>query len=230
MFEADDNRVLDASAPESLRTVTKRSGASMVTKRAVDVAGALIFFTLFGFIYLVVWALVLWTTGRPGIYRHRRVGRNGKEFDCLKFRSMLPNSDEILVELLKSDPAAKSEWESNFKLREDPRITRFGKFIRKTSLDELPQFWNVLRGDMSLVGPRPVVRKELENFYGMSARVYEKVKPGITGPWQIGGRSNLSYPERIALDCGYANSWSVAGDFRILWKTVKVVLTGHGSY
>ena len=230
VLELEESPVLTPDAPSPLERNIPRSALVMSAKRTVDVVGALFFFCLFGLLYLAVWAGVLWTTGRPGIYRHKRVGLHGAEFDCLKFRSMLPNSDAVLAELLASDPAAKAEWEQNFKLKNDPRVTKFGRFIRKTSLDELPQFWNVLRGDMSLVGPRPVVRKELDNFYGMSARVYEKVKPGITGPWQVGGRSHLSYPERIALDCHYATSWSVAGDFRILWKTVKVVLTGHGSY
>lgn len=231
MVEADNDVVMEGMRPEHTSAVRSKSKAgAAVAKRCIDVAGALIFFFLFGGVYLAVWGGVLLTTGRPGIYRHRRVGLGGQEFDCLKFRSMLPNSDAILAELLISDSDAKAEWEENFKLKNDPRVTKFGRFIRKTSLDELPQFWNVLRGDMSLVGPRPVVRKELDGFYGKSAEVYHKVKPGITGPWQIGGRSNLSYPERIALDCWYANSWTVAGDFKILWKTVKVVLTGHGSY
>lgn len=231
MLQVEKDGTADVSADEvpvfkdGITVTGKR-----VVKRGIDIVGALIFFLLFGGIYAAVWVGVLCTTGAPAIYRHRRMGRGGHSFDCLKFRSMVPNSEDVLRELLENDAAAREEWNQTFKLRADPRVTRFGRFIRKTSLDELPQFWNVLRGDMSLVGPRPVVQKELENFYGPAAQVYSLVKPGITGPWQVGGRSDLSYPERIALDCGYARNWSIFGDFKILWKTVKVVLTGHGSY
>lgn len=143
---------------------------------------------------------------------------------------MVVNSAEILQEHLNSNPEAKAEWEKDFKLRNDPRITKFGKFIRKSSLDELPQFWNVLRGDMSLVGPRPVVAKELERYYGAEASYYTSVKPGITGPWQIGGRNDLDYDERIKLDVAYARTWSILGDVMILFKTVIVVLARRGSY
>lgn len=202
----------------------------MRVKRYVDLLGGLIFFLLFGGIYLILWWMVLWTTGGPAIYRHKRVGRGGKEFFCLKFRSMVVNSDEVLRDLLEKDPVARLEWNTTFKLRNDPRITRFGRFIRKTSLDELPQFWNVLRGDMSIVGPRPVVRKELDIYYGAHAQTYFKVRPGITGPWQVGGRSDLSYPERVALDTNYVKNWTIRGDLLLIAKTVGVVFHRRGSY
>lgn len=202
----------------------------MIVKRSLDICGALIFFMLFSGIYFLLWWLVVLTTGGPAIYKHKRIGRNGKEFSCLKFRSMVVNSDEVLRDLLERDPMARAEWNTTFKLRDDPRITRFGRFIRKTSLDELPQFWNVLRGDMSIVGPRPVVRKELEIYYGPYAQIYYKVRPGITGPWQVGGRSDLSYPERVALDTNYVKSWTVRGDLLLIAKTVGVVFHRRGSY
>ena len=208
----------------------QQAASNRVLKRMLDVFGALMFFALFSGIYFLVWWIVLWTTGGPAIYKHKRVGRGGREFYCLKFRSMVVNSDEVLRELLEKDPAARREWNTTFKLRNDPRITRFGHFIRKTSLDELPQFWNVLRGDMSVVGPRPVVRQELETYYGPYAQAYYKVRPGITGPWQVGGRSDLSYPERVALDTAYVRNLTILGDLKLIAKTVTAVFARRGSY
>jgi len=210
--------------------IAEQGLAKLIGKRAIDIAGALIFFGLFGTFYVFVWWMVLLTTGGPAVYRHRRVGRGGREFDCLKFRSMVVNSDEVLRHLLQSDPEARREWNTSFKLRNDPRITRFGAFIRKTSLDELPQFWNVLRGDMSIVGPRPVVRMELDTYYGPYAQAYKNMRPGITGPWQVGGRSDTSYPERVALDTAYVRNWTIGGDLLLILKTVGAVFTRRGSY
>lgn len=204
--------------------------SALVIKRSIDILGSVIFFVLFSWLFLFVWAAVLCTTGAPGIYKHVRIGKNGKEFNCLKFRSMIVDSERVLRDHLAHDHEARNEWENNFKLRNDPRITRFGKFIRKTSLDELPQFWNVLVGDMSLVGPRPVVRQELEEFYGLYAPLYASVRPGVTGPWQVGGRSDLSYAERVALDVGYVHNWSVIADLVLIGKTVKVCINPRGSY
>lgn len=200
------------------------------TKRLTDIAGAIFFFIFFGWLYILVWIAVILTTGSPAIYKHTRIGRHGRNFPCLKFRSMVVDSEKVLANLLANDPLARQEWEESHKLRNDPRITRFGHFIRKTSLDELPQFWNVLRGDMSLVGPRPVVRKELDERYGVHSPVYESVRPGITGLWQVSGRSNLSYAERISLDTQYVNNWTLAKDLKILFRTIAVVLRGSGSY
>lgn len=210
--------------------VPTQSAVSRFLKRAMDIIGVLVFFVLLGWLFAAIWVLVLITTGGPAIYRHGRVGRGGREFKCLKFRSMITNSEEVLRNLLETDPAARAEWETNFKLKNDPRITKFGHFIRKTSLDELPQFWNVLIGDMSLVGPRPVVRQELEHYYGLYAPVYGSVRPGITGPWQIGGRSDLSYSERVALDVHYVQHRTFWGDLGFLLKTVKVFISHKGSY
>lgn len=224
-----------ASQPQAPRSA-KRSArqaefARQRTKRVIDIVGALVFFAMFGGIFLAVWLGVLLTTGRPAIYRHQRIGYRGKPFHCLKFRSMTPDSDAVLEQFLADNEAAREEWRLTFKLRNDPRVTRFGCLLRRTSLDELPQFWNVLRGDMSLVGPRPVVRKELDCFYGAdAAKMYESVKPGLTGPWQVGGRSDTTYKERVAFDCDYVRNCSTWGDIKLIARTASSVLTGRGSY
>ena len=163
------------------------------------------------------------------IFAHRRVGRNGKLFPCYKFQSMVPDAQERLEEYLAQNPEARKEWEESFKLTNDPRVTKLGAFLRKTSLDELPQLWNVLMGDMSLVGPRPIVTKEIER-YGDYIREYYMVPPGITGMWQVNGRSDTTYEERVAMDTWYVRNWSVWIDLVYLFKTVKTVFTGKGAY
>lgn len=163
------------------------------------------------------------------IFAHRRVGRNGKLFPCYKFQSMVPDAQERLEEYLAQNPEARKEWEESFKLTNDPRITKLGAFLRKTSLDELPQLWNVLMGDMSLVGPRPIVTKEIER-YGDYIREYYMVLPGITGMWQVNGRSDTTYEERVSMDTWYVRNWSVWIDLVYLFKTVKTVFTGKGAY
>ena len=163
------------------------------------------------------------------IFAHRRVGRKGKLFSCYKFQSMVPDAQERLEEYLAKNPAARKEWEESFKLTNDPRVTKLGAFLRKTSLDELPQLWNVLMGDMSLVGPRPIVTKEVER-YGDYIREYYMVPPGITGMWQVNGRSDTTYEERVAMDTWYVRNWSVWIDLVYLFKTVKTVFTGKGAY
>ena len=163
------------------------------------------------------------------IFAHRRVGRKGKLFPCYKFQSMVPDAQERLEEYLAKNPAAREEWEESFKLANDPRVTKLGAFLRKTSLDELPQLWNVLMGDMSLVGPRPIVTKEIER-YGDYIREYYMVPPGITGMWQVNGRSDTTYEERVAMDTWYVRNWSVWIDLVYLFKTVKIVFTGKGAY
>lgn len=163
------------------------------------------------------------------IFAHRRVGRNGKLFPCYKFQSMVSDAQERLEEYLAKNPEARKEWEESFKLTNDPRVTKLGAFLRKTSLDELPQLWNVLMGDMSLVGPRPIVTKEVER-YGDYIREYYMVPPGITGMWQVNGRSDTTYEERVAMDTWYVRNWSVWIDLVYLFKTVKTVFTGKGAY
>ena len=179
---------------------------------------------------LLLVASLIGLGGGPVIFGHTRVGLGGCSFRCLKFRSMCVDSDRVLATLLARDPAARRDWEMDRKLRKDPRITLLGRFIRATSIDELPQVFNVLRGDMSLVGPRPVVKEELDRHYGDLAVVYTSVRPGITGLWQVSGRSQTSYQDRVQLDLRYVRSWSLRGDVAILWRTIGVVLKCDGAY
>ena len=197
-------------------------------KRAFDIvvsAAALLFLAPF---FLVVSALVA-SSGQPIFFGHQRVGRGRQPFRCLKFRTMVVNSDEVLQSLLAKDPVAAAEWNKNFKLTKDPRITPIGRFLRKTSLDELPQLFNVLRGEMSLVGPRPVIAKEIAQYYGEEAFYYELVRPGLTGLWQVSGRSSTSYARRVFLDSHYVRNWSMWTDIAILFNTVPSVLAGKGA-
>ena len=163
------------------------------------------------------------------IFTHWRVGKNGKLFPCYKFQTMIPMSEEQLNDYLDKNPEAKKEWEQTFKLTNDPRVTKLGAWLRKTSLDELPQLWNVVRGDMSLVGPRPIIEAEIEK-YAENIREYYMVLPGITGMWQVSGRSDTTYEERVAMDTWYVRNWSVWIDIMYLFKTVKAVFTGKGAY
>jgi undecaprenyl-phosphate galactose phosphotransferase len=163
-------------------------------------------------------------------FGHTRVGYRGKKFKVLKFRSMYIDADTRLKEILENDPKAREEWEKTFKLKNDPRVTPIGKFLRKTSLDELPQFFNVLKGDMSVVGPRPVVEEELTKYYKEKAELYKSVKPGVTGYWQVEGRSDTGYDERIRMDEWYIKNQSFLLDLKIILKTLKVMLTGKGAY
>jgi exopolysaccharide production protein ExoY len=197
-------------------------------KRILDIAGALVLAAVFSPLVFVIVAFMDRGEG-PVIYRHRRVGRDGQMFECLKFRTMVPNADQVLRELLERDPAIKQEWLRDHKLRCDPRVTRLGRFLRRTSLDELPQLWNVMRGEMSLVGPRPVVREELLR-YGRNVRAYLSAKPGITGLWQVKGRNDTDYRRRVVLDTYYVKNQNLMLDLYILLKTTRVVLGGSGAY
>ena len=165
----------------------------------------------------------------PVVFAHSRIGQGGKEFSCYKFRSMVSNAQEELNAYLKDNPEAREEWERDFKLKDDPRITKIGRFLRKTSLDELPQLWNVLVGDMSLVGPRPIVKDEIVK-YGTYINDFYLVPPGITGVWQVSGRSDTTYDERVQMDSWYVHNWSVWIDIVYLVKTVLAVVRGKGAY
>lgn len=199
-------------------------------KRLFDLLSVVVILLLLGWLMLIV-AIGVWlTTGRPVIYGHQRVGRRGELFTCYKFRSMVPNADEVLRELLERDPEAREQWNREFKLKNDPRITRFGHFIRKTSLDELPQLWNVVRGDMSVVGPRPVIQRELDEYYSAAREHYLCVRPGLTGLWQVSGRNDLDYDQRVALDRHYVDTWNVFRDFTIVMRTVGVMVGKKGAY
>lgn len=178
---------------------------------------------------LVIAVMVAFDNKGNVIFAHRRIGRGGKEFKCYKFQTMIPNAQEALEKYLAENPEARKEWEESFKLTNDPRVTKLGNILRKTSLDEMPQLWNVIKGDMSLVGPRPIVAKEIER-YGEYFREYAMVTPGITGMWQASGRSDTTYEERVEMDTWYVRNWSVWIDLMYLFKTVKIVFTGKGAY
>lgn len=165
----------------------------------------------------------------PVIFPHTRIGKNGKAFPCYKFRSMVMNAQTALEDYLENNPVAREEWERDFKLKEDPRVTKIGTFLRKTSLDELPQLFNVIKGEMSLVGPRPIVKAEIEK-YGNYIYDYYLVRPGITGMWQVSGRSDVGYDNRVQLDSWYVRNWSLWQDVVLLLRTVGVVAKGKGAY
>ena len=197
-------------------------------KRAFDLGVSAGMLAVLSVPMAIVAALVALDGGSP-FFSHKRIGKDGRFFGCLKFRSMRVDAEAKLEEYLAADPAARSSWEASRKLPSDPRITRIGRFIRKTSIDELPQLVNVILGDMSLVGPRPVTEPELEN-YGDARQLYTTVKPGLTGMWQVSGRSDLTYERRVALDTWYVENWSPWHDIAILSKTVPVVLGRGGAY
>lgn len=199
-----------------------------VMKRLFDVTVASALLVLLAPFMLGVAALIR-RDGGPALFAHRRVGMNDTRFGCLKFRTMIVNADEVLRRVLETDPEARAEWERDFKLRNDPRITPVGRFLRRTSLDELPQLINVVRGEMSLVGPRPIIEKEMER-YGDDIRYYLEARPGLTGLWQVSGRNDSGYGRRVKLDAWYVKNWSLWHDITILLKTVRVVLTKEGAY
>lgn len=217
---------------KAVRVGHRRSGAKV---RNISF-GKLVFDKVFAAIALLTLApvmLVIAVANRfgdkgPVFYRHQRIGQDGKPFQCLKFRSMRVDSAEVLAELLATDPVARAEWERDQKLSNDPRIHPVGQFLRKTSLDELPQFWNVLKGNMSIVGPRPIIAEEAKR-YGRHFADYCAVRPGITGAWQVGGRNLVSYEERVALDVDYVRNATLMDDIRIVLRTISVVLRREGA-
>nr|WP_321362381.1 sugar transferase [uncultured Hyphomonas sp.] len=194
----------------------------------MDIVIASLALVLVAPLLLVVAILIRFQDGGRAVYAQKRHGRNGRTFKCYKLRSMVANADERLQEILATDDAARAEWEETQKFVNDPRITPLGHFIRKTSIDELPQLWNILCGDMSLVGPRPIVENEIAK-YGEFYRDYCAVRPGLTGLWQVEGRSDTTYEERVQLDVKYARTRSFTGDFVIMLRTVPAVLFSRGA-
>lgn len=192
-------------------------------KRLVDITVAGVALILLSPLMVLVAAAVRFTMGGPVLFGHGRIGHNGRTFRCYKFRTMIVGADEALRAYLANSPQAAKEWRETRKLRNDPRITLLGHFLRKTSIDELPQLINVLRGDMSCVGPRPIVADELAH-YGENASEYLHARPGLTGAWQVSGRTSLRYAERVALDVEYVRGWSIWKDLRILVKTIPAVM------
>lgn len=198
-------------------------------KRAFDVIGALCALIVFSPLIILLALLVKLSDGGPALYGHARVGRGGRTFRCFKFRTMVMNGDAVLAAHLSADADALAEWMATRKLKHDPRITPVGAVLRKLSLDELPQLINILQGDMSIVGPRPVVRDELDH-YGKASIFYLRSRPGLTGLWQVSGRNDVSYATRVALDRHYVEHWSLAQDMVIIAKTVPAVCMTRGSY
>ncbi|UWQ53688.1 sugar transferase [Leisingera caerulea] len=195
-------------------------------KRIFDILFALLLLPVLVPVILILWGVVR-LDGGPGFFGHTRVGQNGKPFKCWKLRSMVVDAESRLQGHLDTNPEAAAEWERDHKLTNDPRINRLGRILRKTSLDELPQIWNVLKGEMSFVGPRPIVTKELPK-YGRCASAYLAQRPGITGLWQISGRNDISYDERVALDVAYLHRLGFFKDLNIILRTGAAVLRRTG--
>jgi undecaprenyl-phosphate galactose phosphotransferase len=219
---------LDAvAAPYSAEPSVTQARARAV-KRTFDLAfGTAMALVSLPAAVLIALAVVV-QSGGPVLYSQQRIGRGGRSISVWKFRTMVVDADIVLQEVLASDPALAAEWEQHRKLRRDPRVTGIGRLLRKTSLDELPQLWNILRGDMSLVGPRPIVEEELDR-YGDNASIYLSVKPGLTGLWQTSGRNDTTYDRRVQLDAEYVRTWSLARDLQIVANTVPAVIRGSGA-
>ncbi len=212
-------------------TLHQKPGASdtdQIAKRSLDILVASAALLFLAPLLLFVAGLIRLQDGGPALFRQKRQGRDGKPFHCYKLRSMVPNAAERLEQLLATDPEARREWQETQKLTHDPRITPLGHFIRKTSIDELPQLINIIRGDMSIVGPRPIVENEIVK-YGEYYQTYCSVRPGLTGLWQVRGRSDTSYDQRVALDVEYARNRSFFTDLKIMFLTVPAVLNSRGA-
>lgn len=198
-------------------------------KRALDLLGAVVGGVLISPLLFTIAVLIRLDSPGPAFYGHRRLGARDQHFLCWKFRTMHVDAERLLDEYLQVNPSLRAEWEQNQKLRDDPRVTRVGRILRKTSLDELPQLWNVLHGEMSLTGPRPIVDAEVSKYESVY-ELYKRIRPGMSGFWQVSGRSDTGYEERIAMDSYYVRNWSVWLDLIILARTVKIVLRGGGAY
>lgn len=216
---------MSIDAARSVRTsdrLDSKTTYDEAVKRLLDIIVAICAIVILGPVLLSVFFIMARVNPHGAIYRHRRVGRNGEPFRCYKFQTMLPDADAILAAHLAAEPAAAQEWIETRKLRKDPRVTRLGAFLRATSLDELPQLFNILFGQMSFVGPRPITFPELDRYGGQAHR-YLTVRPGLTGLWQISGRSALNYSERVDLDMVYLNNRSIGLDLVIMLKTIPAV-------
>ncbi|MDH5202049.1 MAG: undecaprenyl-phosphate galactose phosphotransferase WbaP [Nitrospirota bacterium] len=207
-----------------------KSTTNRFIKKFFDISVSIISMPLLLPIIALIGTIIRMETSGPAIYAHDRIGKNGKTFRCYKFRTMYKDAEEKLKEILENNQETRAEWLKNQKLRDDPRITKVGRFLRRTSLDELPQIFNVIKGEMSLVGPRPVTKEEIEYHYKDAAEICFSVAPGITGLWQVSGRTNTGYEYRVKLDAWYIMNWSLWLDIAILFKTIKVVAKMEGAY
>jgi len=212
--------------PRLLRTLD-----GVLSKRAFDILFSLVVLTVFAPVYLLLILVIAISSPGPVFYVQERVGKDLKPFGCIKFRTMVRNADEMLVQLIENSPHLRREYEATCKLRKDPRITWIGRFLRLTSLDEFPQFFNVLMGDMSVVGPRPVVEEEIERYGAHADRVFS-IRPGITGLWQVSGRNDVPYPRRVQIDLYYLSARNLGMDLWIIIKTIGIVLfpKDNGAY
>jgi exopolysaccharide production protein ExoY len=225
---SNQSRHAETAAYSSTRHDRTEYETGTSAKRITDIVIASVALVFVFPLLLVVATLIRLQDGGKAVYAQKRYGRNGLTFSCYKLRSMVANADERLQEILATDPEARAEWEETQKLVNDPRITPLGHFIRKTSIDELPQLINIIRGEMSLVGPRPIVESEIAK-YGEYYRDYCAVRPGLTGLWQVEGRSDTTYEERVQLDVKYASSRTFTGDIMIMLRTVPAVLLSKGA-
>jgi lipopolysaccharide/colanic/teichoic acid biosynthesis glycosyltransferase len=200
-------------------------------KRLFDIVFSLLMLILFSPVYLILALLIAFSSEGPIFYIQERVGKNYKPFNCIKFRTMVSNADEVLMQMMETSQEMRQEFESSFKLKHDPRITKIGQFLRITSLDEFPQFWNVLMGDMSVVGPRPLVAEELPKYGSHIDRILT-IRPGITGLWQVSGRNDIPYPRRVQIDLHYVKFRNFWIDLWIILKTIGVVIIpkNNGAY
>ncbi len=199
-------------------------------KRAFDIAFSISVLFLSSPLLVMIILLIKASSKGPIFYASKRLGKNQKEISCYKFRSMCVNADEKLQEVLAKDENLKTEWEKFRKLKNDPRITLIGKFLRKTSLDEFPQFWNVVIGDLSIVGPRPAFAEEVEKFYGKKAGKILSVRPGLTGIWQTSGRNLLTFEERVVLEEKYVEEHTFVFDLKLIFKTVPLMIFPKGAF
>jgi lipopolysaccharide/colanic/teichoic acid biosynthesis glycosyltransferase len=220
LFEIDLRSIEKAGIRRSVDTALKRLIDIILSATALVVGSPLL---------LGVWIAIHLSSPGPAFFSHRRIGAGGVYFNCFKFRTMVQNADELLEDVLSVHPDLREEYALTHKLKDDPRVTRIGNMLRKTSLDEFPQFWNVLKGDMSIVGPRPIVTAEVER-YGHWLPLILELRPGITGLWQVSGRNDTTYAERIALDRRYALTRNIAKDFSIMLKTPSVMIKRNGAY
>ena len=205
------------------------SRINVIGKRAFDIIAGSLLIMLLAPLLLLIAILIRIESPGPTLFAHKRLGKNGVPFNCYKFRSMVMNAQELLPQLLEDNPELQEEWNRDFKLKHDPRVTRIGRILRQTSLDEIPQLINVLKGEMSLVGPRPIIAEEMERF-GDAARDYMMVSPGMTGLWQVSGRSDIDYQERVLMESWYVRNWSLWLDISLLFRTVGIVLNRKGAY
>ena len=221
---------MDHTAHVELPFVHAETVKHFPLKRVIDLSLASIFLLLSTPIIIALYLIVRLSSKGDAVFNHERIGRGGIPFPCYKFRTMYNDSEQRLKDLLDNDPALREEWNKSHKLKNDPRITPLGKFLRCSSLDELPQLWNVIRGDISLVGPRPVTKAELEAHYRAKSSKILSIRPGITGLWQVSGRNNTSYPYRIQLDEYYVDNQSIILDLKILLWTIPALICRKGAY